>query len=89
MSPIKPGTLCLIVQGPRTEVQPELLGRTVTTVRRLLSVCPRCGDDLYFVEAAWAPELLVAGRSNLQPILPPGIDDQIERAIGNPPREVV
>lgn len=89
MSPIKPGTLCLIVQGPRTDVEPEWLGRAVTVVRQLFVVCPCCADDLYFIEATWLTELAACGRSNLQPILPPGVDDQVERAIGNPQLEVV
>lgn len=88
LSPIKPGTLCLVVNGTRL-VWPDVLGRTVTALRELPHPCTCCGERLYLVAAPWLRETQAAARSNLQPILPPGIDDQVEQSVGNPQLEVV
>lgn len=87
-SPIKPGTLCLTVDSRDVEWPAEYLGKTVT-VRSCDGRC-FCGNDLYVIAAVWLPlRHGLAHRCNLQPILPPGIDDQVERSVGNPQLEVV
>lgn len=88
MSPIKPGTLCLTINSQYHEWPQQYLGRTLTAVR-FDGPC-LCGRDIYWIAADWIPaNWNLAHREALQPILPPGIDDQVERAIGNPQLEVV
>lgn len=94
MSPIQPGTLCYLVPP----VQPEYVGRVVTAVRVCTCTCGDClprrlkMGELWEVSVAWLPDCEhahTAAREVLKPILPPSIDDQVERAIGNPQLEVV
>lgn len=90
LSPIKPGTLCLTVNG-RLSLHESVLGKAVTAVRSA-GMCTNCAEEGYELDAPWLAAFsgpTWAHRSNLQPILPPGIDDQVERAIGNPQLEVV
>lgn len=83
MSPIAPGTLCLIVQNARCTVKREFVGLTCTFAR----IQPHPNDDsldhavnipghrlepiavLYFGEA-----IFFTSRDSLRPILPPGVD---------------
>lgn len=91
LSPIKPGTVCLLVQDGT--VHDELVGRSLTTTGYYgwFDCTCRAGEhEGYWVAAQWLPDgIAIANRSALQPILPPGIDDQVEQAIGNPQLEVV
>lgn len=87
-SPIKPGTLCLTLPDPRGKTFWAFAGRTVVAVRSD-GICT-CGEDIYVITATWLPEGYTwIHRSRLQPILPPGIDDQVEQSVGNPQLEVV
>ena len=88
LSPIKPGTLCILVQNGW--LLPEYVGRTVTAMG-FAGNCP-CGcprTDGYYVTTPWVDGRGIVSRTALQPILPPGVDDQVERALGNPQLEVV
>lgn len=91
LSPIKPGTLCLLVQDGT--VHDEIVGRTLTVTGHHGWFECRClarGHDGYYVAAQWlADGTAIAARTALQPLLPPGLDDQVERAIGNLQLEVV
>lgn len=87
LSPIKPGTLCLTVND-RLALHESVLGKTVTAVRPA-GMCTNCAEEGYELEAGWLTTVTWAHRSNLQPILPPGVDHQVERAIDNPQLEVV
>ncbi len=88
LSPIKPGTLCLLVQDGT--LYPEVVGRTVTVSAPIRPCHCGCNRDVYPIAAEWLlGGIGLATRSVLQPILPPGIDDQVEQSVGNPQLEVV
>lgn len=71
MSPIEPGTLCLIVQDATGRVPRAYVGRTCTVIARETWRC-HCGADSYRVTVFG--EVDYGCRTILRPILPPGVD---------------
>lgn len=70
MSPIAPGTLCILVG----DAAPAYLGKIVTAQRRTTTVCELCASDVYSLGPMFGFEEAFACRKILQPILPPGVD---------------
>jgi len=70
MSPIAPGTLCIIVG----DADAKYLGRCITVIARTGEACRGCGADLYQLNPFPGFAETFACRAVLKPILPPGID---------------
>jgi hypothetical protein len=76
MSPIEPGTLCVIIDR-NGDVIPSAVGKT-TTVRSTAVFNCYCGGIVHVIDPIYVPEygahVDLACRRSLQPILPPGVD---------------
>jgi len=76
MTPIAPGTLCMIVN--RHGDAPSSAVGKVTTVLSLFDRGCSCGCERYVIDAVfvaeWGYHANCACRHTLQPILPPGVD---------------
>lgn len=76
MSPIEPGTLCVIIDRNGDAFQ-SVVGRMVTALGAT-DIKYSCGHDVYKIDSIYVVEVNAytahACRALLQPILPPGVD---------------